>query len=81
MRLLLSLRNLLGAGGVVLLLLCGVRLYLFLCRVLVRGFRRFVTHHPKGKVHDNGRQPGGGAFPIAAIVTYIGSLDTEAEST
>ena len=64
MRLLLSLRNLLGAGGVVLLL----------CGVLVRGFRRFVTHHPKGKVHDNGRQPGGGAFPIAAIVTQIGSL-------
>jgi hypothetical protein len=73
-RLLLGLRNLLGAGGVVLLLLCAVRLYLFLRRVLVSGFRRFVTHYPKGKVHDNGRQPGAGAFPIAAIVTHIGSL-------
>jgi hypothetical protein len=37
--------------------------------VLVRGFRRFVTHDPKGKVHGNRRQPEAGAFPIAAIVT------------
>ena len=72
--LLLRLRNLLCAGGDVLLLVCGFSLFLFLRRVLVRGFRRFVTHDPKGKVHDNGRQPGGGAFPIAAIVTQVGSL-------
>jgi hypothetical protein len=37
--------------------------------VLVCSFRRFVTHDPKGKVHGNWRQSGGGAFPIAAIVT------------
>ena len=60
--LLLSLRNLLGAGGVVLLLLCGVRLYPVLHRVLARGFRRFVTHDPKDKVHDDWRHPGR-AFP------------------
>ena len=61
MRLLfLSLRNLLGAGGVVLLLLNGLRLYLFLRRVLVRGFWRFVPHDSKGKVHDNWRQAGSG---------------------
>jgi hypothetical protein len=56
----LSLRNLFGAGGVVLLVLGGVRLYPFLRRVLMRGFRRFVPHDPKGKVHDNRRQPGSG---------------------
>jgi hypothetical protein len=37
--------------------------------VLVCSFRRFVTHDPKVKVHGNWRQSGGGAFPIAAIVT------------
>ena len=45
--------------------------YLFLHRVLVRDFRRFVTHDPKGKVHGNRRQPEAGAFPMAAIVTQI----------
>jgi hypothetical protein len=54
----LSLRDLLGTGSPVLLLPCGVRLYLFLDSVLVRGFRRFVAHDPKGKVDGNGRQPG-----------------------
>ena len=65
----LSLRNLLGAGGVVLLLLSGLRLYLFLRRVLVRGFRRFVPHDSKGKVHDNWRQAGsGGALVICDLL-------------
>jgi hypothetical protein len=53
-------------GGFVLLL-CGLRLYLFLHPVLVRGFRRFVTHDPKGTVHDNWRQSGGVGFSDAAI--------------
>ena len=48
----------LRAGGVVLLLVCGFSLLLFLRRVFVRGFRRFVTHDPKSKVHDKRRQPG-----------------------
>jgi hypothetical protein len=55
--LLLGLRNLLCAGGDVLLLVCGFRLFLFLRRVLVRGFRRFVTHDPKIKVLHKRRQP------------------------
>jgi len=38
-RLLLSLRNLPCAGSVFLLLACGVRLCLFLRRLLARGFR------------------------------------------
>jgi hypothetical protein len=71
MRLLfLSLRYLPSVGGLVLLL-CGVRLYLFLHRVLVRRFRRFVTHDPKGMAHDNWRQSGGLGFPYAAIFTYL----------
>jgi hypothetical protein len=45
----LSLRSLLGA----LFLVCGIRLCLFLRRLLLRGFRRFVTHKPKIKVHTN----------------------------
>src|SRR5580692_4713270 len=55
--LLLRLRNLLCAGGDILLLVCGFRLFLFLRRVLVRGFRRFVTHDPKIKVLHKRRQP------------------------
>ena len=67
----LSLRNLPGAGGVVLLLLRGLRLYLFLRRVLVRGFRRFVPHDSKGKVHDNRRQAGsGGRWSSATFSTH-----------
>jgi hypothetical protein len=31
----------------VLLLLSGVRLYLFLRRVFLRGLRRFIPHNPK----------------------------------
>ena len=54
---LLRLRNLLCAGSDVLLLVCGFSLFLFLRRVLVRGFRRFVTHDPKIKVHHKRRQP------------------------
>ena len=38
-RLLLSLRNLLGAGRVFLLLACGIRLCPFLRSLLARGFR------------------------------------------
>jgi hypothetical protein len=38
-RLLLSLRNLLGAGSVFLLLACGIRLCPFLRSLLARGFR------------------------------------------
>ena len=64
----LSLWNFLGARGVVLLL-CG-SLHLFLHRVLVRGFRRFVTHVPERKFHGKRRQPEAGAFPIATIVTH-----------
>jgi hypothetical protein len=55
-RLLLSLRNLLGAGSIFFLLACGGRLCLFLRRLLARGFRRFVAHEPNAKVHDNRRQ-------------------------
>ena len=65
--LLLSLRNLLDGGGDVPPLICGCRLYLFLRRVFLCGFGRFVTHDPKIKVRGNWRQPGGGAFPIAPI--------------
>jgi hypothetical protein len=66
----LSLRNLPGGGGLVLLF-CGVRLYFFLHRVLVRGFRRFVTHDPKGMVHDSWRQSGGVAFSMRQFLpTY-----------
>ena len=73
----LGLLNLLGAGGFVLLLPCGVCLYPFLHRVLVRRFRRFVTHDPKGKVHGNRRQPEAGAFPIATIVTHISGSNSQ----
>jgi len=55
--LLLRLRNLFCAGGDILLLVCGFSLFLFLRRVLVRGFRRFVTHDPKIKVLHKRRQP------------------------
>jgi hypothetical protein len=66
----LSLRNFLGARGFVLLL-CG-RLHLFLHRVLVRGFRRFVTHDPKRKIHGNRRQPEAGAFLLRQLLpTYL----------
>jgi hypothetical protein len=65
---LLRLRNLLRAGGVVLLLVCGVSLYLFLGRVLVRGFRRFITHDPKGKVHVKRSQPRRPGVSSGAIV-------------
>jgi hypothetical protein len=65
----LSLRNFLGARSFVLLL-CG-GLHLFLRRVLVRGFRRFVTHDPKRKIHGNRRQPEAGGFPIETIVTHL----------
>jgi hypothetical protein len=54
--LVLRLRNLLCAGGIALLLVRG--LSLFLRRLLVHGFRRFVTHNPKSNVHDKRRQPG-----------------------
>ena len=61
MRLLfISLRNLLGAGGVVLLLLSGLRLYLFLRRVLVRGFRRFVPHDRRVRSTTTGVKPEAG---------------------
>jgi hypothetical protein len=43
-RLLLGLRDLLGADSVFLLLVCGCRLSLFLRGLLARGFWRFVTH-------------------------------------
>jgi hypothetical protein len=71
----LSLGNFLGARGVVLLLFG--RLHLFLHRVLVRGFRRFVTHDPERKIHGNRRQPEAGAFPIATIVTHISARKSE----
>jgi hypothetical protein len=71
----LSLGNFLGASGVVLLLFG--RLHLFLHRVLVRGFRRFVTHDPERKIHGNRRQPEAGAFPIATIVTQISARKSE----
>ena len=53
----LGLRSLLGASDAVLFLLSGVRLYLFLRRMLLRGFWRFIPHGPKNKIHPNRRQP------------------------
>src|SRR5271157_1840734 len=66
--LLLRLRNLLCASGDVLLLVCGFSLFLFLRRVLVRGFRRFVTHDPKSKVHHKRRQPTRWNVPLVVII-------------
>jgi hypothetical protein len=51
--LLLGFWNLLCRGCAILLLARGGRLDLLLRRVLVRGFRRFVTHSSNPKVHDN----------------------------
>jgi hypothetical protein len=51
----------------------AVAAYLFLCRVFVCSFRRFVTYDPKVKVHGNWCQSGGEAFPIAAS-SHVGSL-------
>jgi hypothetical protein len=45
--------NLLRRGCAVLLLAGGRRLDLLLRGVLVRGFRRFVTHGSDPKVQDN----------------------------
>jgi hypothetical protein len=59
--LLLGLRNLLCARGVILLF-CGASLCLFLRRLLVRGFRRFVTHEPKNRIHDKRSQYGQASF-------------------
>jgi hypothetical protein len=36
--------------------------------VLVRGFRRFVTHDPKGKVLENRRQPEAGVFLLRQLL-------------
>src|SRR6516162_3904517 len=67
----LSLRNLLGAGGVVLLLLSGLRLYLFLRRVLVRGFRRFVPHDRRVRSTTTGVKPeAGGRWSSATFSTH-----------
>ena len=49
-RLLFSLRNLLSANGIFLLLAFDGRLCLFLHRLLVFGFWRFVAHEANAKV-------------------------------
>jgi hypothetical protein len=51
--LLLGFWNLLCRGCAILLLARGGRLDLLLRRVLVRGFRRFVTHSSNPKVQNN----------------------------
>lgn len=48
--LLFSLRDLLSASGVFLLLALDVRLVLFLRSLLAFSFWRFVAHEPKAKV-------------------------------
>ena len=53
----LGLRSLLRASGAVLFLLSGVRLCLFLRRLFLRGFWRFVPHRPQNKIHHKRRQP------------------------
>lgn len=53
----LGLWSLLGASGAVLVLLSGVRLCLFLRRLFLRGFWRFVPHGSKNKIHQKRRQP------------------------
>ncbi len=55
---LLRLRDLLCAGGVALFLVCGVSFCLFLRRLLVCGFRRFITHDLQVKIQDEQSQYG-----------------------
>jgi hypothetical protein len=55
---LLGLRNLFCAGGVAFLLVCGVCFRLFLRRLLVRSFRRFVAHNPQAKIQGERSQYG-----------------------
>lgn len=53
---LFGLRNLLRGGSV--FLFCGVSFGLFLRRLLVRGFWRFVTHDPHVMIRDQRSQYG-----------------------
>jgi hypothetical protein len=55
---LLRLRDLLCARGVAFFLICGVSFCLFLRRLLVCGFRRFITHDPQVKIQDEQSQYG-----------------------
>ena len=55
---LLRFRDLLCARGVAFFLICGVSFCLFLRRLLVCGFRRFITHDPQVKIQDEQSQYG-----------------------
>ncbi len=70
----LLLRNLLGAGTV----------FLFLRRLLARGFRRFVAHKHNAKVHGNRRQHSDGVYHYPGACWYgntkQGKLLSEADA-